>query len=156
MIGRRILAFWVDFYFGIFLSEMGLYFLRMEVLHGMDPDDSASPLTSWARSPIHPLSLALGLFLYFFLFLGITSETPGLTVFGLTVVRDVEESERRPIGFRKALSRTIALSFSALTLGLGFFLAFLNDRRRSLHDCLSGTRVIRARTILHSRTSDLS
>ena len=145
MIGRRILAFWLDLFFGLFLSSAALWLLREAFLRGTDPDDLFNPLREWAQAPAHPLSLLFGLFLYFFLFLAVNSETPGLVAFGLTVVRDPEGGESS-IGVRRALARALLLGVSCLFLGLGFLTVLTNDRRLALHDCLSGTRIVRVRS----------
>ncbi len=155
MIARRILAFWLDLFMAIFLSEAGLYLLRREILLGTDPDDPFDPVRQWAASPFHPAGLLAGLFLYFFLFWAISSETPGESVFGLTVVRESDEPERSRIGLGKALGRTLAFGGSVLTLGLGFLPALTNDRRMALHDCLSGTRVVRERSKPSPRPAEL-
>lgn len=155
MIGRRILAFWLDLFSGLFLSEAGLALLRREILAGTEPDDPFDPLRQWARSSLHPLSVLTGLFLYFFLFWALSSETPGQSFFGLTVIRETEDGSRIRIGVRKALERTLLFSFSFLSLGLGFVAALANDRRLALHDCLSGTRVVRERSPSSPRPAEL-
>jgi len=156
MIGRRILAFWLDLFMAIFLSEAGLYLLRWEILSGTDPEDPFDPVRQWAAAPFHPAGLLAGLFLYFFLFWAVSSETPGESLFGLTVVRESEEPERSRIGLGKALGRTLAFGGSILTLGLGFLPALANDRRMALHDCLSGTRVVRERSKSSPRPAEHS
>ncbi len=156
MILRRILAFLIDFSLGIFFSELGVYLLRREVLAGTPRDDLFNPLRQWALSSFHFWAVSAGIFLYFFLFLAALSETPGLSLFGLTVVRDSDDGELRAIGTRRALSRTLSLLVSLMTLGLGFLFALGNDRRRALHDCLSGTRVIRQKTIPSPRPAEAS
>jgi uncharacterized RDD family membrane protein YckC len=146
MIGRRLLAFWIDLFFGLFLASTGLWLLRQAFLRGTDPADLFNPLREWALAPSHPLVWLLGVFLYFFLFLAVNSETPGLVAFGLTVIRDREGGELRRIGGMRALWRTLLLAVSTLFLGLGFLTVLANDRRLALHDCLSGTRIIRVRS----------
>ena len=146
MIGRRILAFWLDLFIGLFLSSAALWLLREAFLRGTDPDDLFNPLREWALAPAHPLALLFGLFLYFFLFLAVNSETPGLVAFGLTVVRDPEGGESSSIGGRRALARALLLGVSSLFLVLGFLTVLTNDRRLALHDCLSGTRIVRVRS----------
>ncbi len=143
MIGRRILAFWLDLFFGLFLGSLGLWLLRQAFLRGTNPDDLFNPLREWALASYHPLVLLFGIVLYFFLFLAANSETPGLVAFGLTVVRDQDGGELLRIGGSRALWRTALFAVSALFLGLGFLTVLGNDRRLALHDCLSGTRVIR-------------
>lgn len=146
MIGRRILAFWVDLFLAIFLTSAGLWLLRQEILRGTDSADLFNPLRAWAEGRLHPVVWIVGLFLYFFLFLSANSETPGLTAFGLTAIRNADEDGRQRIGTSRALARTILLAGSALFFGAGFLPVFFNDRRLALHDCLSGTRIVRVRS----------
>ncbi|MCL4484847.1 MAG: RDD family protein [Nitrospirae bacterium] len=155
MIGRRILAFWLDLFLAIFLSEGGLSLLRREILSGTDPEDPFDPVRQWAAASFHPAALLAGLFLYFFLFWAISSETPGQSLFGLTVIRDSGDAERVRIGPGGALRRTLVFGGSFLLLGLGFLAALANDRRLALHDCLSGTRVVRERSRPAPRPAEL-
>ena len=145
MIGRRILAFWLDFFLAIFLTSVGIFLLRREILSNTDPRDIFNPVRQWALDPDHPFVFLFGLFLYFFINMAFFSETPGHALFGLTLIRLEEDRERKKIGWKRAFGRTIMLSGSILTLGAGFLPAFANDRRLAMHDCLSGTRVVRER-----------
>jgi uncharacterized RDD family membrane protein YckC len=154
MIGRRILSFWLDFFLAIFLASLSLFLVRREIIANTDINDAFNPVRHWALSPAHPLIFMGGLFLYFFLFIALFSETPGLSLFGLTLVRTDDEGDRKKIGWKLALSRTLMLSLSILTLGTGFLTVFANNRRLALHDCLSGTRVVRERSFPSPQTAE--
>lgn len=157
MIGRRILSFWIDAALAVFLSAAGLFLLRREILTVLDPRDLFNPAGAWARSSFHPLAFLCGLFLYFLLFLAVFSETPGLLLAGLTVVRmDDESGGRKKAGFGRALSRTLLFFFTLATLGTGFLTVFANGRRLALHDCLSGTRVVRERAFVAPPPAEVS
>jgi hypothetical protein len=47
-----------------------------------------------------------------------------------------------PVSVPRALGRWAAYSLSSLTLGLGFFMAGWNRKRRALHDFAAGTQVV--------------
>jgi uncharacterized RDD family membrane protein YckC len=146
MIGRRILSFWLDLFLSIFLTSAGLFLFRMEIIANTDENDFFNPVRQWAMGSFHPIAFLAGIFLYFFIFLTLSSETPGFSLFGLTLIRADEDGERKKIGWKRALSRTLVLSLSFLTMGAGFLTVFANRRRIALHDCLSGTRVVRERS----------
>ncbi len=46
------------------------------------------------------------------------------------------------IGFRRSLTRLLAIPFAVLPLGLGILAILISPRRRGLHDYLAGTEVI--------------
>jgi uncharacterized RDD family membrane protein YckC len=47
-----------------------------------------------------------------------------------------------PIGFPRALLRTLCIALSIIPLGAGLALALSNRQRRTLHDFIANTRVI--------------
>ena len=82
--------------------------------------------------------LEFGYFPWFWLRGG---RTPGMRLFRLRVVRDRDGG---PLSRREALLRTIGLFFvSPVVLYLGFAWALVDRRRRTWHDLLAGTVVIR-------------
>ncbi len=68
--------------------------------------------------------------------------TPGMKLCGL---RLLDWRRRLPIGYGRALLRLAAAFVTALTLGTGFLLVLLRRDRKSLHDLLAGTMVVRRR-----------
>lgn len=68
-----------------------------------------------------------------------TGATPGKMLFGLRVVR-VDGS---PITFQRALLRFFAELASIAAFGFGYFMAAMHPERRTLHDLVAGTRVVR-------------
>lgn len=56
------------------------------------------------------------------------------------LVIDVETGDT--VGYGRALVRTLLSIVSFALFGLGFFFAFTNEQRRTLHDVLTKTRVI--------------
>lgn len=54
----------------------------------------------------------------------------------------VDEQHGTRIGFRRALLRTLAMAISAAPLGLGFWWALWDRRKRTWHDMIAGTKAI--------------
>lgn len=70
--------------------------------------------------------------------------TPGMKLCGL---RLLDWRQRLPIGYGRASLRLAAGLVTVLTLGLGFLLVPLRRDRKSLHDLLAGTMVVRRRRV---------
>ena len=66
--------------------------------------------------------------------------TPGMK---LCRLRLLDWRRRLPIGYARALLRLAACLVTALTLGAGFLLILVRKDRKSLHDLLAGTMVVR-------------
>jgi len=89
-----------------------------------------------------PITLPLGLALmlsYFTFFHGTWGQTIGKMIFGLRVVR----TTGHPLTFSRAFARALAYFVSAIPFFLGFFWVALNSDKRSWHDALTDTMVIR-------------
>jgi uncharacterized RDD family membrane protein YckC len=78
---------------------------------------------------------------YFVLGHGTAGRTAGKRLVGVRVV----DEQGAPIGYVRALGRSVATLLAALPFGLGLALAALRSDRRGLHDLLAGTRVVRGR-----------
>jgi uncharacterized RDD family membrane protein YckC len=78
--------------------------------------------------------------LYFVGFWVLAGQTPGMRLLGLVVVR----TNGARVGVGHALRRLVGLVISILTLGLGFLLVLVDDRRQGLADKLAGTLVLYA------------
>jgi uncharacterized RDD family membrane protein YckC len=86
------------------------------------------------------LMLAIALHIvYHTVFLGGCGQTLGRMALGIAVVT----RDGRPVGYGRALARTLGGGFDVLTLGLGRLVALFNRERRGLADLLAGTRVVR-------------
>ena len=71
----------------------------------------------------------------------VSSQTLGMMLTGMRIVRvDGRDAKVAVIVLRNTLGYLITL----LTLGLGFFVAALNRRGRTLHDMIAGTVVVNA------------
>ena len=76
---------------------------------------------------------------YFIILEGGPGQTLGKKALGLRVV--TPEGER--IGYLKALARYISRIVSGIILGIGFIMAAFDDEKRTLHDRICDTRVIK-------------
>ena len=85
------------------------------------------------------LSLALSV-AYTTYFIGAYSATPGKMACGLKVVRPDGEK----ISYARACGRFFAEFVSSLTLTIGYIMAAFDEEKRSLHDRICDTRVIKA------------
>jgi uncharacterized RDD family membrane protein YckC len=79
-------------------------------------------------------------FIYFTYPWAVSGKTLGMALFGLQVVT----SEGGPIRPRQAALRTLALTLSFLSVGLGFLGIIFQRERRALHDLLVDTAVVYA------------
>lgn len=77
---------------------------------------------------------------YFLVGWGLIGCTPGKCLLGLRVV---DHRGRCPIGASRAALRLVAYMASSVTLVAGHLIAAARNDRRTLHDMLAGTRVVR-------------
>ncbi|MDJ0801835.1 MAG: RDD family protein [Desulfobacterales bacterium] len=82
---------------------------------------------------------AVGL-VYTTFFLGRFGATPGKMACGLKVVFP----DGRPIGYARALGRQLAEYLSGMLLMLGYLMAAFDGEKRTLHDRICTTRVVRS------------
>jgi uncharacterized RDD family membrane protein YckC len=86
------------------------------------------------------LPLAIILFIaYFAFFHGAWGQTIGKMIFGLRVIT----IDGQPLSFTRAFSRTIVYTLSAIPFFLGFIWVGFTSSKRSWHDLIAGTMVIR-------------
>ena len=90
--------------------------------------------------PIMYLSGFLLLMLYKTFFLGRFGATPGKMALGLKVVRP----DGTAITYGRALGRSLAEMLSSFILGIGYLMIAFDGEKRSLHDRIADTRVIKA------------
>ncbi|NQU40666.1 MAG: RDD family protein [Lentisphaerae bacterium] len=76
---------------------------------------------------------------YTVFFLGRYAATPGKMACKLTVIR----SDGAPITYSRAAGRHFAEMLSGLLLNIGYLMAAFDDEKRTLHDRICDTRVIR-------------
>jgi uncharacterized RDD family membrane protein YckC len=69
--------------------------------------------------------------------------TLGTTVGGMAMRVKMVREDGRPMGFAVSLVRALASVFSALVLFVGFFWAGWSRQKRSWHDFIAGTIVVK-------------
>ena len=72
-------------------------------------------------------------------FIGKYAATPGKMACGLRIV--MPDSE--PVSYARALGRHFAEWISSMILGIGYFMAAFDDEKRTLHDRICSTRVVK-------------
>jgi uncharacterized RDD family membrane protein YckC len=131
----RIAAVAIDYLILLGIDAAIVYFtLRMAGLS----------MQEWTTLPIAPMVAFLGLLKlsYFGAFTAVGGQTIGKMALGTCVVSE----SGKPIDAALALRRTSAGILSFLLFGVGFIPALFGDRR-ALHDRLTGTRVVRLRSV---------
>ena len=78
-------------------------------------------------------------------FLTLFAATPGKMVLGLKVVEAARESQSNGLSMLTALTRSAAFVVSVAALGLGCLWCLFDGQRRSWHDRLARTLVVRSR-----------
>jgi uncharacterized RDD family membrane protein YckC len=78
---------------------------------------------------------------YNFIFTAKFNATPGKMALGLKVVTP----EGAPVGMKKALIRALMEVVSGMILAIGYLMAAWDDEKRTLHDRVAGTRVIKTK-----------
>ena len=87
---------------------------------------------------MYAIQIAIGL-MYEVLFIGRYGATPGKMACGLKVV----QADGGRVGYARALARYFSTWVSSLTLGIGFVMAGFDDEKRTLHDRICDTRVVK-------------
>ncbi len=138
--GLRFMAFAVDHFvvFLIFLIFVVCGLLAIELAPGRSLEISTGNLVKLILPALVPLGLMLSL-AYFSFFHGAWGQTIGKMIFGLRVVR----VDGQPLTFSQALMRTLSYALSALPFFLGFLWVGFTSGKRSWHDRITGTMVIR-------------
>jgi len=128
--GRRLVAALIDHSILLAIDVSVLYFTAR--MAGVD-------VREIRLLPLPPLAVFLALLklTYFTAFTSVGGQTIGKMAVGIRVVAD-----RGTLDSTRAIRRTLAGVVSVLTLGIGFLPAFFGSDRRTLHDRLTGTRVV--------------
>lgn len=135
--GSRFVAYLIDgllislFLIAVILVVGGLL-PRRPVSGDLSPVEVAVTLIS-----VVALFLPIG---YFPFFWARNGQTPGMRLFGLRLVRDVDGGR---VGTGAAIIRLIGLWVSGVVLYLGFVWIFIDRRRRGWHDLFAGTVMIK-------------
>jgi uncharacterized RDD family membrane protein YckC len=131
------MAFALDMSFSHFLYALwGSLFVK-GLLASLPPEEHYRLF----REGFHPfLSEPFFVFCYFWFLTALWSDTPGMVLMGLKVVRDTEQ--RKSLGFLRSFSRIFFLFLTLLPLGLGAIVSILSPCGKTLYDCLSQSRVV--------------
>lgn len=135
-------GFWIRF-LAYMLDGILIGMIRGIVLIPMGLRLMEEPWSIWSLKDIGEMqfsSLAIAL-CYFAFFWTKYGATPGKMVLGLKIVTP----EGGPLSLGQAVGRYFAMLLSGLVLGIGFMMAGWDEQKRSLHDRLAETRVIRDR-----------
>jgi uncharacterized RDD family membrane protein YckC len=137
-IGSRFSASIVD---GLILGvcQMSLNLMFIGNLLGNIDTEKVNGQMMTGSLMVTMLSLCIGVAYYVF-FLGSKGATPGKMLLKIKVVNP----DGQPITYNQAFWRYIGTMISTLTLLIGYFMAFTDIERRTLHDRIAGTRVIDA------------
>ncbi len=108
---------------------------------GIDEIARATADPQWLTHASGILGLWIALWwCYFVVGWGLLGATPGKWAVGLRIV---DYRQRCPIGPSRALLRLAAYCVSSMTFEWGHLVMLIRHDRRTLHDILAGTRVVR-------------
>lgn len=108
---------------------------------GIDELAKAASDSVWLGHASSILGLWIALWwCYFVVGWGLLGATPGKWAFGLRIM---DYHQRCPIGPARALLRLAGYMVSSVTFEWGHLLMLIRVDRRTLHDILAGTRVVR-------------
>ena len=99
---------------------------------------SSEPPTNFSFLILYPFLFAASIF-YSVWFVGKYGATPGKLALGLKIVT----SSGEPVTYMKALARFFAEMVSAIICYVGYIMAAFDEQKKSLHDQICDTRVIR-------------
>lgn len=148
VVGEMVYAgFWVrfgaKFIDGILLNIVtqilsGIMTVILGDVETANPNDIGALLGLGAAYFFVPVAVA---FIYSVYFTGKYGATPGKMAMKIKVVM----ADGSPITFGVAAGRWFAAALSYITLYIGFIMAAFDEEKRTLHDRIVGTRVIRNR-----------
>ena len=105
-------------------------------LSSLFPEFERSSTGALALGAVTFTAIMSGYLLFFWTLAG---QTLGMRLLGIRLV-DFDGAPR--LGARTAIRRLVGIVLSILTLGLGFLVVLISDRRRGLHDRIANTEVI--------------
>ncbi len=132
----RFVAFWVD---NVLITAAVLLVVGLPAMPEGGSLDFQAAL-EWAKR-VQPWQLALAA-VYKILTTWRWSATPGKLLLGMRVVRVADDS---PVGLLDSTLRFIGSLISEFLLLAGYLFAAFREDKRTLHDLLAGTRVVRVR-----------
>lgn len=127
IIGRRVIAYAIDFTLLLMIWPLALLFSAMSLF-------TLAPAL-FAVIPVLPLLYHTGMIA------SSSQGTIGMRAMGVKVVRENDGGRPEPL---QALILTALFYLTLATSGLLLLWCLFDDRSRCLHDILSGTKIIRA------------
>jgi uncharacterized RDD family membrane protein YckC len=106
------------------------------VVSALDPGKNAVGLPEVLLTAAGWIVFAAAYLVGFWVLVG---HTPGMRMMGI----EVTCSDGKRVTLSRGLRRLVGLALSFLSLGLGFLLILVDDRRRGLQDVIGGTVVVR-------------
>jgi uncharacterized RDD family membrane protein YckC len=119
-------------------------FLIAGIIAGIDISDPRNPeLSGGAIAAVLLWLLAIFVvsLVYFPFFWVNGGQTPGMRLFGIRVVRDLDGG---PVGWGSAFLRLIGYWVAGVVFYIGYVWIFFDTRRRGWHDLIAGTVVVKA------------
>jgi uncharacterized RDD family membrane protein YckC len=136
-LGLRFCAFTLD------LIIMQFIFILLTPLHGYFGVISPTPQTT-PQEFTPSVFFFLGIMLFYgSFFVKQFSGTPGKIALRLAVVR----SNGEPMTWNCAFLRSVAVIFSLLSFGIGCLLAVFDSEKRTMHDFIANTKVLKVETV---------
>jgi len=133
-VGAKVIDVIILYALGFIVSLLGLF------MTGIPSSGSQIPMRFMAGNILIAMISWVIQIAYPVYFLGKYGATLGKMACGLKVVR----SDGEKISYARACGRAFAEGVSSLTLGIGYIMVALDEEKRSLHDRICDTRVIRA------------
>jgi uncharacterized RDD family membrane protein YckC len=146
----RFGAYLIDLIVLVTIDSIVQYGFFGSLITAPSPPFGASIPPDQALQALAPVMAALGLALlistvtaatYWTCFIATLGATPGGLALGLKVIR----SNGASVTWGRALGRYFAMTLSGLILGIGFIMAAFDPEKRTLHDMICDTRVIKTR-----------
>lgn len=139
--GRRLAAIFYDFLLctALLIVTAGVYKLIQMSIIGEARMRELTEAGALDGDPLLSTVLLFALFGFFAKFWTHGGQTLGMQVWGVRV----QNAEGGAISLWQALLRFVVAMASWLCLGLGFFWALIDKRKRTWHDIYSETRLVR-------------
>lgn len=140
-LGRRLAAVFYDFLLctALLIVTAGLYKMVQMAIIGQQRMRELTEAGALDGDPLLSTVLLFVLFGFFAKFWTHGGQTLGMQVWGVRV----QNADGSPITLWQALLRFVVSIASWLCLGLGFFWALVDKRKRSWHDIYSESQLVR-------------
>jgi uncharacterized RDD family membrane protein YckC len=139
---RRFMAAMTDLVLVIFVLSIPIAVTIYTFLNAVFlPIPRFEIVIAWLLLLVCQITMLTLFVVYHVYFVGKKGATPGKKLFGIKVCTPDGQS---PVGYEKALLRTVSYFLDWLIAGIGFLMIVFDKQRRGLHDRLAGTIVVRS------------